>query len=49
MKDRKKMFPKYYENLNFEIPDKAYTTEPVEVYRACKSNKLDKESFSTFY
>lgn len=42
-----RMFPDYFERYNIP-PEMAYNEE-IEVYRACKTNKLEKESFLPTY
>ena len=42
----KKIFPAYFEN--FEIPSAAIEQE-IEVYRACRTGKIERESFLNSY
>lgn len=44
----KKVFPKYFSNFEYKIPDVAIEQE-IEVYRACPTRKLERESFLNTY
>lgn len=46
MNDPKKIFPSYFSN--FELPEAA-REERILVYRACKTNKIEKASFLNTY
>lgn len=45
--NQERVFPDYYSEYN--IPPEGAKEEKIQVYRACKTNKLDKESFKNTY
>ncbi|WP_394884768.1 hypothetical protein [Clostridium butyricum] len=44
----KKVFPKFFENFEYKIPEGA-KAENIEVYRLCLSGSLDREAFYGSY